>query len=139
MMKMSRKYSELKMFHTYDERFDYLKLFGTVGQETFGFDRYLNQNLYHSAEWQTARNKVIVRDNGWDLGIEGYPIAGGKLIVHHMNPITIEDIENWNPDIFNPEYLISVSEETHNAIHYGDRRLLPRQTISRHAGDTKLW
>lgn len=137
-MRKYRSYKELKMLETFDERFNYLKLIGKVGQKTFGFDRYLNQNLYQSPEWKTVRRQVIIRDNGYDLGVEGYNLVG-KIIVHHMNPITIEDIEEGNPDIFNPEYLISVSEETHNAIHYGDRSLLPKQVIYRFAGDTILW
>lgn len=137
-MTKSRTYSELKMLQTFDERFNYLKLLGKVGQETFGFDRYLNQNLYCSPEWKRVRRQVIIRDDGYDLGVDGYDLVG-KIIVHHMNPITIEDIESGNPDIFDPEYLISVSEETHNAIHYGDRSLLPKQVIMRYAGDTKLW
>lgn len=137
-MKKYRSYSELKMFETFEDRFGYLKLRGIVGQETFGLERYLNQNLYSSPQWKSVRRKVIIRDNGYDLGVDGYELIG-KIIVHHMNPITIDDIEDGNPDIFDPEYLISVSEETHNAIHYGDRSLLPRQVAFRRAGDTKLW
>lgn len=137
-MKIIRSYSELKMLSTYEERYDYLKLLGKVGEETFGFDRYLNQHLYQSPQWRTVRRQVILRDDGLDMGTFGYDIVG-KIIVHHMNPITIEDIENENPDIFNPEYLICVSEETHNAIHYCDKSLLPKTVIRRFAGDTKLW
>lgn len=137
-MRIFRSYSELKRLRTFDERYEYLKLLGSVGQETFGSYRYLNQDLYQSAEWKTVRRKVILRDGGWDLGVYDHDIAG-KIIVHHMNPITIDDIEHGDPDIFDPEFLICVSEETHRAIHYGDKSLLPRQVISRHAGDTKLW
>lgn len=138
MMKIFRTYTDLKMLQTFEERYDYLKLGGKVGEETFGFSRYLNQNLYQSPEWKRIRKIVILRDSGWDIGVYGRDIAG-KIIVHHMNPITIEDIETGNPDIFDPEYLISVSEDTHNAIHYGDKSLLPKQVIARFAGDTKLW
>lgn len=138
MMKIFRTYSELLSFSSFEDRYNYLKIMGNVGEETFGFNRYLNQNLYQSSEWKRARRAVILRDEGYDMGIVGRDIVG-KIIVHHMNPITIEDIENGNPDIFDPEFLISVSEETHNAIHYGDKSLLPRIVVERYSGDTKLW
>lgn len=137
-MKIFRTYSELCQLTTFEERFDYLKIGGTVGEETFGFNRYLNQRLYRSKEWKRVRFEVIIRDDGRDMGVSDRAIVG-KPIIHHMNPITIEDILDGNPDIFNPEYLILVSEETHNAIHYGDKSLLPKLITERYAGDTKLW
>lgn len=138
-MKMKiRTYSELSRLETFEERFDYLKLNGRVGAETFGFDRYLNQILYQSPKWRRARDKVIIRDNGCDLGIEGHEIYD-SIIVHHMNPITLEDIEMEREEIFNPEYLICTTKLTHNAIHYGDKNLLPKLPIERKPGDTKLW
>lgn len=137
-MKIFRSYMELKTLPTFKDRFEYLKLSGIVGEETFGFDRYINQNLYHSPEWRHVRREVMLRDDGLDLGVFGHEITG-KIIVHHMNPISLEDIENENPDIFDPNFLICVSEETHNAIHFGDKSKLPRQFIKRFAGDTKLW
>lgn len=138
-MKMKiRTYSELSRLETFEERFDYLKLNGRVGAETFGFDRYLNQILYKSPKWRRARDKVIIRDNGCDLGIEGHEIYD-SIIVHHMNPITLEDIEMEREEIFNPEYLICTTKLTHNAIHYGDKNLLPKLPIERKPGDTKLW
>lgn len=138
-MKMKiRTYSELSRLETFEERFDYLKLNGRVGAETFGFDRYLNQIFYQSPKWRRARDKVIIRDNGCDLGIEGHEIYD-SIIVHHMNPITLEDIEMEREEIFNPEYLICTTKLTHNAIHYGDKNLLPKLPIERKPGDTKLW
>lgn len=124
---------------TFEERFEYLRLNGRVGEDTFGFDRYLNQNLYQrNPKWRAARNQVIIRDNGCDLGIEGREIYG-KIIVHHMNPITIEDIEKESDFIFDPEYLICVTHNTHNAIHYGDENLLTRGPIERTKNDTCPW
>lgn len=138
---MVRTYSELKNLQTYEERLEYLRLRGTVGQDTFGFDRYLNQNFYRSAEWKHVRDFVIVRDNGCDLGLPGYEI-GDRIFVHHMNPIGIEDIRDSTDFLLNPEYLICVSKETHDAIHYGtdmagyaDRK----KVIERKPNDTKLW
>lgn len=133
-----RSYSELKSLKTLKERFDYLKIGGEVGRDTFGFDRYLNQMLYTSLEWRRARREVIIRDDGCDLGIPGYEIQN-RLIVHHMNPITVRAIEERDPDIFNPEFLICTAFMTHQAIHYGDESLLPRDPIERFPGDTKLW
>lgn len=133
-----RRFSELKKLKTFEERYDYLKLGGSVGRETFGFDRYLNQMLYSLNEWKKARRIVILRDNGCDLGIPGYDISG-RLIIHHMNPITKQDIVEHNPDIFNPDFLICTSHNTHNAIHYGDESLLPKLPVERMPGDTKLW
>lgn len=133
-----RTYSELSKFKTFKERFEYLKLDGSVGKDTFGWDRYLNQILYKSPEWLLVRNKVIVRDCGCDLGLEGYDIFG-KVIIHHMNPMRVEDIKNRNPDILNPEYLICVSHSTHNAIHYGDDNQLYSGPIERTVNDTCPW
>lgn len=138
---MVRTYSELKNLQTYEERLEYLRLRGTVGQDTFGFDRYLNQNFYRSAEWKHVRDFVIVRDNGCDLGLPGHEI-GDRIFVHHMNPIGIEDIRDSTDFLLNPEYLICVSKETHDAIHYGadmagyaDRK----KVVERKPNDTKLW
>lgn len=133
-----RRYSELKRLTTFKERYEYLRVGGIVGETTFGFDRYLNQLLYTSDRWKEVRRQVIIRDNGCDLGIAGYDLHS-KIIVHHMNPITIEDVEKVSDDIFNPEYLICVSQRTHNAIHYGDESLLPQTPINRRPGDTCPW
>lgn len=137
-MKKLLTYSELKRFQTFEERFEYVKLGGTVGESTFGFDRYLNQALYTSGKWRSLRNKVIIRDNGCDLGVDGHDI-GKYIIVHHMNPITIEDLDERNEDIFNPEFLICVSRNTHNAIHFGDESLLPKGPVERRPYDTCPW
>lgn len=133
-----RTYSELSKLHSFKERYEYLRLDGEVGEATFGFDRYLNQVFYASPEWRRARNEVILRDNGCDLGISGHEIDK-HIIVHHMNAITIEDINTRNPAIFDPEYLICVTHDTHNAIHYGDERLLRTGPIERMPNDTCPW
>lgn len=133
-----KTYSELIILPTYEERFNYLKLEGVVGEMTFGFDRYLNQKLYTSQEWKTVRNQVIVRDNGCDLACEGYEIYG-KILIHHINPITVEDVINRNPIIFDLENLISTTHNTHNAIHYGDENLLIKGPIERTKNDTIPW
>jgi hypothetical protein len=133
-----KTFTELQRLETFNERYEYLRLKGIVGESTFGFDRYLNQMLYTSSRWLKVRDKVIIRDNGCDLGVEGYEIRG-KILVHHMNPITQGDIESNNPDIFNPKFLISTSERTHQAIHYGDESLLPKVPIIRRPGDTSPW
>lgn len=136
---MIKTYSDLMMIPTFKERFEYLKISGTVGIDTFGYDRYLNQLLYKCDEWKNARRLAIIRDNGCDLGITGYDIMG-NVYVHHMNPITVEDVLNRNPDIFNPEYLICCSLNTHNAIHYGDNdSLFPKEPIERKRNDTCPW
>lgn len=135
-----RCYSELIQLHTFEDRFKYLSLLGTVGNETFGFDRYLNQKFYKSIEWKHIRNFVIIRDNGCDMGLRDYPI-GGKIMIHHMNPVSTEDLESsrWD-DLLNPEFLISVSMDTHNAIHYGDEKILNKvDVVERTAGDTIPW
>lgn len=135
---MIRTYSELMKFSSFEERYEYLRLRGRVGESTFGYDRYLNQILYTSYKWKKARDKVIIRDNGCDLGVEGYQI-NDKIIIHHMNPITIEDVEMERPEVFDPEYLICVSDITHKAIHYGDKSLLPKTPIERFKWDTCPW
>lgn len=122
----------------FEERFRYLSLRGEVGVSTFGFDRYLNQRFYTSREWRQLRDHVIVRDNGCDLGIEGYEIHD-KILVHHMNPVIVDDIVAREDSILDPNFLITTTHRTHNAIHYGDERLLPRQHVPRERGDTKLW
>lgn len=137
--KMSiRTYSELTTLPTFEERFKYLQLNGQVGKDTFGFDRYINQNFYRSLEWKRVRDKVILRDNGCDLGVEGYEIHG-RILIHHMNPITIKDIESMSEYLLNPEYLISTVHNTHNAIHYGDESLLITAPIERRKNDTCPW
>ena len=133
-----KTYSELILLPTFEERFEYLKLSGQVGKETFGFDRYLNQNFYRSAAWRRVRDQVIVRDCGCDLGIEDRMI-GGKILIHHMNPIVYTDILNLTDILLNPEYLICVSHNTHNAIHYGDDNLLIKNPIVRTRNDTCPW
>lgn len=133
-----RSYSELSKLKTFDERFDYLVLKGLVGKETFGFDRYLNQIFYKLPEWLSARNEVIVRDNGCDLGIEGYEIHG-MILVHHMNPITEDDIKNRSSIVLDPEYLISTTLLTHNAVHYGKKENVIREPIQRMKNDTCPW
>ena len=135
---MVRNYTELSKLRTFEERFQYLKLNGVVGKETFGFDRYLNQILYQSQKWKRARDEAIVRDNGCDLGIEGREIYG-LVIVHHMNPITLKDIERDSDLIYDPEYLITTIHNTHNAIHYGDESLLILPPITRSKNDTCPW
>lgn len=135
---MNKTYSELCEIKSFEERFEYLKLNGIVGTDTFGFNRYLNQILYRSSEWKKIRNKVIIRDNGCDLGIEGYDISG-RILIHHINPITIEDVRNRNSIIFDLNNLITVSHNTHNAIHYGDKDLLITGPVERKPNDTCPW
>ena len=133
-----RTYSQLKQLQTFEERYDYLKLGGVVGEDTFGFDRYMNQNFYRSREWKRVRDEVIMRDNGCDLGIDGHEIRG-KILIHHMNPITSEDIHRVSDYLLNPEYLICVTHRTHNAIHYGDESLIVTAPIERTQNDTCPW
>ena len=135
---MIRSYSELSKLQTFRERFAYLKLGGKVGEDTFGFDRYLNQLFYRSTNWKKIRDEVIIRDNGCDLGVFGYEIYG-KIFIHHMNPISIQDIKTESDLLLNPEYLISTAQSTHNAIHYGDFSLLPSEPIPRTKNDTCPW
>lgn len=134
-----RTYSELSKLSTFKDRYNYLRLSGNVGEETFGYKRYLNQLLYQrSRDWRAARDKVIIRDNGCDLGVEGYEIYG-SIIVHHMNPITLDDILNESDYIFDPEFLICTTHITHNAIHYSDESLLVTDPIVRTKNDTCPW
>jgi hypothetical protein len=135
---MDRSYSELIRLRSFEERFKYLSLRGIVGRETFGFDRYLNQTFYRSREWKRLRNEIIVRDNGCDMGLDGFDIHE-PIYIHHLNPMTVKDVESSDPRILDPDNLISVTLRTHNAIHYGEANLLPRQLIERGPGDTKLW
>ena len=133
-----KTYSELITIPTFEERYEYLRLNGRVGEETFGFDRYLNQIFYKSKEWRSIRDYVIARDNGCDLGMEGYEIFG-QILIHHMNPITKEDILERKDVLLNPEYLITTVKNTHDAIHYGDRSLLVTTPIERRKNDTCPW
>jgi hypothetical protein len=134
----TRCYRELRRLHTFEDRYHYLTLRGQVGEATFGWDRWMNQAFYTSREWRHLRNFVIVRDNGCDLGIDDREIHD-RIIIHHMNPMTTEDIVHSDPDNLDPEFLISVTHRTHNAIHYGDERLLLQPLVERRPGDTKLW
>lgn len=133
-----KTYSELIALPTFEDRFEYLQLKGIVGQETFGFDRYLNQILYNSKEWKHLRNEIIVRDNGCDLALEGFEIHG-RIVIHHINPITIDDVIKRREMVFDPENLICVTHNTHNAIHYGDKSLLITGPVERRANDTCPW
>lgn len=133
-----RRYSELQRIETFEDRFEYLKLGGSVGYATFGFDRHVNQAFYASRQWKQLREHVILRDNGCDLGVRGFEI-NGSLLIHHINPIEIDDIIHNEEWILDPEYLITTTHNTHNAIHYGDRSLLPTKFVERKAGDTRLW
>lgn len=135
---MSRTYSELILLPTFKERYEYLRLDGVIGEETFGFDRYVNQRFYKSREWKQVRDLVIIRDNGCDLGIEGFDIYG-KIFIHHMNPIMLRDIQNATEFLLNPEYLICTTLDTHNAIHYGDSNLLVTAPAERTKNDTCPW
>lgn len=134
----TKRYSELILLPTFEERYKYLQLNGVIGDETFGFDRYVNQMFYRSQEWKQVRDYVIVRDNGCDLGIEGHEIRG-KILIHHMNPIEIKDIQQVNKFLLDPEYLITTMLSTHNAIHYGDESLLVKDPIERSKNDTCPW
>lgn len=134
---MRKNYTDISKLKTFEERFEYLKIGGNVGIETFGFDRYANQALYSSREWKKVRDEVIIRDKGCDLGVEGFDIYS-KPIIHHIEPITMEQIINRDPIIFDPDNLITVSHRTHNAIHYGNE-LKSNIPIERTKGDTTLW
>jgi hypothetical protein len=138
MVKPIRSYSELRQLDTIEDRFRYLSLRGEVGQTTFGYDRWINQQFYTSRQWRNIRNHVIARDVGRDLGIEGFEIHD-RIYIHHMNPMMVEEITAGDPKILDPEFLISVTHKTHNAIHYGDEGLLPKPIIDRAPGDTMLW
>lgn len=138
MSTMIKTYSELITIPTFMERYRYLRIGGQVGKDTFGYDRYLNQVLYHSDEWKRFRRDIILRDNGCDLGCEGFEIYG-RVLIHHINPITIQDVLRRDPKIFDPENVICVSHNTHNAIHYGDESLLVDEPIERRPNDTCPW
>lgn len=133
-----RTYEELRRFKTFEERFRYLMLRGEVADVTFGHNRYLNQALYRSYEWKKVRDEVIVRDRGCDLGMEGYDIFE-KILIHHMNPVTLDQIKEKDPILFDPRYLITTTHTTHNAIHYGDTKLIDDKPIERRPGDTCPW
>lgn len=135
---MIKSYDALILLDTIEDRYNYLRIGGGVGRETFGFDRYLNQGFYQSMEWKRVRDEVISRDNGCDLGLEGYEI-NGRILIHHMNPIRPDQIKFFDPDILDPDFLISCSHKTHNAIHYGDENLLPRRIVERRSNDTIPW
>lgn len=133
-----RTYSELITIPTFEERFEYLQLKGSVGKDTFGYDRYLNQVLYRSPEWKRLRNQIIIRDDGCDLACDGYNIYD-KVLIHHLNPITVEDVLTRSQKVFDPDNLVCVSHNTHNAIHYGDVDLLVTGPIIRTKNDTCPW
>lgn len=134
----TRSYSELVKLHTLEERYEYLKLAGVVGAPTFGSERYINQTFYKSRQWLNLRHHIIARDLGCDLGVKGYDIHSHGII-HHMNPMAVVDITSGHSNILDPEFLILNTQRTHNAIHFGDERLLPREPVVRRPGDTKLW
>jgi len=133
-----RSYSELRQLDTFIDRFKYLMLRGEVGRATFGFDRYINQQFYTSREWRQIRHDVIARDNGCDLGIAGYEISD-RAYIHHLNPMTVEEIADGESRILDLDNLITTTHRTHNAIHYGDEKLLPQPLVERKRGDTNLW
>lgn len=134
----TRTFSELDELDSLEERFRYLALRGRVGEETFGSDRWLNQQFYTSRSWKNVRDEVMIRDDGCELGHRDFPI-NGRIYIHHMNPMTVGDLTNFNPDVLDPEFLICCSFRTHNAVHYGDEEQLPRPFVPRAPGDTDLW
>lgn len=142
-----RRYSDLITFPTFEERYDYLRLFGKVGEDTFGFERYLNQTFYRSDKWKEIRREVILRDNACDLGMADRPILGlseldrryNFVVIHHMNPITKDDIIEMSPFLVDPQYLICCTDRTHRAIHYGNEELLIKDPVIRYPNDTTLW
>jgi hypothetical protein len=133
-----RTYTELCLHDSLEDRFEYLALHEPAGASTFGFDRWMNQQFYHSREWRMARDEVIVRDEGFDLGHRETPVMGAHVI-HHMNPITPEDLETGSDNLLDPEFLITCALRTHNAVHFGDKKLLPQPYVERQPGDTLLW
>lgn len=137
-MTLTRRYTDLSRLKTWNERFDYLRIGGGVGRATFGFDRHLNQQFYGSREWHDVRNHVICRDEGCDLGVPGFEIHH-ELLIHHMNPMGLEDILRREPWILDPEFLVTTVHSTHNAIHYGGKNPYPRAVAERRPGDTRLW
>lgn len=134
----TRTYHDLRQYRTLEERYEYLRLGGTIGESTFGFDRWMNQAFYRSREWRDIREEVIARDNGFDLGAEDSPIIGA-FTVHHMNPITLEDLENGTDNLLDPDVLITTGLRTHNAIHFGNKDLLPRPFVERSPRDHLPW
>lgn len=136
---MNKSYQDLIKLPSFEERFEYLKQSGTVGEMTFGSHRWLNQVLYSSPEWKRFRHQVIIRDNGCDLAMEGYSIDGDRIIIHHLNPLTVQDVLNRDRKIFDLDNVVCVSDRTHKAIHYGDKELLPAVPIERMPGDTLCW
>lgn len=134
-----RTYKELRQLKTFEERYEYLRLSDRVGRETFGFDRYFNQKFYRSVEWKRIRDQVLVRDNGCDLGIEGRELKTCRVLIHHLNPITLEEIQNGSESLFDLDNLITVSHSTHNSIHYGDDTTLFKDPIERSPNDTCPW
>lgn len=134
----ARTYGELRLIDSYEDRFDYLQLSGEVGGRTFGSERYLNQSFYKSREWKQVRSAVIARDNGLDMAHPDFPILG-QVLVHHINPLTVEEVEQGADSLFDMNNLVCVSHKTHNAIHYGSKELLPKPYLERTPGDTKLW
>lgn len=139
MQQFKRSYKELSRLKSFNEKFEYLRLNGQVGKDTFGFDRYLNQALYSSKEWRRFRRNVIIRDQGCDLGDPEREIQGDRIIIHHINPLTVEDLERRNPAIFDMDNVVCTSYLTHQAIHYGDESLLPQDPKERMPGDTIPW
>lgn len=137
-MTVMRTYTELAQLESFEDRFDYLKLSGVVGEPTFGSERFRNQAFYRSREWKIVRDQVITRDYGCDMGVDGHDIHG-KILIHHMNPMTPMDLISGDNDILDPEYLITVTHNTHNAIHYGSKALLALPIVERRQGDTNLW
>lgn len=137
--KMIRTYTELSKLRTFEERFEYLRLDGDVGKDAFGFDRIFNQKFYRSVEWKRIRDEVIIRDNGCDLGVPGHEIYGQRILIHHLNPISLKDLEAKSDLLLNPEYLITTIHNTHNAIHYGDEDLLIKLPKERSKNDTCPW
>jgi len=133
-----RTYSELSRISDFNERFEYLALRGSVGTRTFGFDRYMNQKFYTSTQWRHIRDQIIVRDLGCDLGVAGYEIHG-RLYIHHMNPMTADDLKDGDDSVLDPQYLITTTHQTHNAIHYGNADLLAKPLVERRPDDTKMW
>jgi hypothetical protein len=138
MMTRIRTFTELIQYKTFEERFEYLKIGGDVGRSTFGFDRYLNQKFYSSWEWKRIRQQVILRDNGCDLGVSGYEIHS-ELLIHHINPMSIDDIKHGEEWILDWNYLVTTTKATHNAIHYGSDLIMPKVVMERSPNDTKLW
>jgi hypothetical protein len=134
----TRCYLDFRRLQTFEERYHYLQMRSSIGVSTFGFDRYINQQFYTSRQWRQIREQVIARDEGCDLGVDGHEIYD-QIIIHHMNPMTVEAIEHGASTILDPEFLITTSHRTHNAIHFGDEKLLARPFVERRRGDTKLW